>query len=331
MIITQTPLRVSFFGGGTDLPGFFLRHGGAVLSTTIDKYVYIIVKARYDERIVLNYSEREIVQGVDEIRHGIIRECMKLVGIEKGIEITSIADVPSRGSGLGSSSSFTVGLLNALYAYRGDYRSPRDLAETACRVEIELLGEPIGKQDQYAAAFGGFQTYEFRADGAVTVTPVAMDATARRALQGSCFLFYTGQMRKASSVLEEQKARIEQTSESLCRMRDIAAGSGRLFSAGDVVEIGRLLNESWKEKKGLSRGVSSSSLDAWHEKAIAAGAWGGKLLGAGGGGFFLFVAPPEKRQELTRSLDGLRELEFAFCTTGSRIVFHIDDGVGRIF
>jgi D-glycero-alpha-D-manno-heptose-7-phosphate kinase len=327
MIITQTPLRVSFFGGGTDLAGFYEKHGGAVLSSSIDKYIYIIVKPRYDDLIVLNYSEREIVEKVDDIKHNIFREALRFTGVERGVEITSIGDIPSGGSGLGSSSSFTVGLLNALYAYLGNAKGPAELAEAACTIEINILGEPIGKQDQYAAAFGGFKRYLFQRDGSVEVQPLQLGHEAFLALQRSCRMFYTNRARKASSVLSDQKSRIGNTIESLKLLARMAYDSEQDFLRGDVAALGRQLNEAWLEKKKLSSKVSDDGIDAIYDAGMAAGAYGGKLLGAGGGGFFFFLCPLENLVPLREAMGPLRELPITFSRYGTKVMYSFEEKV----
>jgi D-glycero-alpha-D-manno-heptose-7-phosphate kinase len=327
MIITQTPLRVSFFGGGTDLPGFYEKHGGAVLSTTIDKYIYIIVKPRYDDLIVLNYSERESVERVADIRHNIFREALKYTGVDRGVEITSIGDIPSSGSGLGSSSSFTVGLLNALYAYLDDAKGPAELAEAACTIEIGVLGEPIGKQDQYGAAFGGVKRFIFHRNGAVEVQPLHIAHEPLLALQRSCRMFYTNRARKASSVLSDQKARIDDTSDSLKLMAKMAYDADDDFLSGNVAAIGTKLNQAWLEKKKLSNKVSDAGIDSIYDAGIAAGAYGGKLLGAGGGGFFLFLCPPERLADLRKAMGSLKELPITFSHYGTKIMYSFEEKV----
>jgi D-glycero-alpha-D-manno-heptose-7-phosphate kinase len=327
LIITRTPFRVSFFGGGTDLAAFYREHGGAVLSTTIDKFMYIIVKPRYDDLIVLNYSEKEIVDGVDKIRHNIYREALRFTGVTKGVEVTSIADIPSKGSGLGSSSSFTVGLLNALYAFKGEPRGPAELAEDACRIEIDIMGEPIGKQDQYAAAFGGMKRYLFREDGSVGVESISVPQAANLNLQSSCLLFYTNIARKSSDVLSDQNDRIKDSTESLVKLRDYALSMGSVVESGDCRAIGETLNANWAEKRKLSKKVSSPYIDSLYEAGMGAGAYGGKLLGAGGGGFLLFLCPPERKESLRAAMKDLRELPIAFTRYGSQVIFSFEEGV----
>jgi len=327
MIITQTPLRVSFFGGGTDLPDYYLRHGGAVLSTTIDKYIYIVVKPRYDDLVVLNYSERETVERVEDIKHNIFREALRLTGVSRSVEITSIGDIPSSGSGLGSSSAFTVGLVNALAVFKGEPLCQRELAEAACRIEIDILGEPIGKQDQYAAAFGGLKRYRFNTSGEVDVEAVTVGSEAYLALQRACRLYYTNMTRRASTVLSEQKSRIAATAETLGSLASLAESMGAAFERGDIEAIGRALDQNWTEKKKLSGKVTSGEIDEIYRRGLDAGAYGGKLLGAGGGGFFLFVCPPECQARLRTSLSHLRELPVSFTRSGTKVIMNFEEQV----
>nr|ABH02998.1 HddA [Spirochaeta aurantia] len=303
MIISQTPLRVSFFGGGTDIAEFYQQHGGLVLSSTIDKFVYIIVKARYDDRIVLNYSEREVVDSVDDIRHNIFRETLRLVGITGGLEITSIADIPSQGSGLGSSSSFTVGLVNALYAFLGDQKGPREIAEIACRIEIEILKEPIGKQDQYAAAFGGFRSYRFLPTGEVEVKSLAVRDNEKLALEGVCRMFFTGITRKASAVLSDQLKNLSSREAELLAIKQIAETSAHVLERGDARGLGELLDQSWQEKRRISSKISSPEIDGIYSRAMEAGALRGKAPGCRGGGVLLLCSP----QRSTLSVEGCHE------------------------
>jgi D-glycero-alpha-D-manno-heptose-7-phosphate kinase len=330
LVITQTPLRVSFWGGGTDLSDFYTKHGGAVISATIDKYIYLIVKSRYDDSIVLNYSEKETVSEVGKIRHNIFREALKLTGIAGGVEITSIADIPSQGSGLGSSSSFTVGLLNALYAYIGSPKGPAELAELACHIEIDILGEPIGKQDQYAAAFGGFRRYLFLPDGRVQVEPIGISERDIIRIQRACRIFYTGITRNASSVLSEQQKNIGNNIDALLKLKEYAMTADSLLRDADMAAIGRLLNEGWSEKKKLAARVSNAEIDSIYDRAIAAGATGGKLLGAGGGGFYLFVGPGEKLEKLQTALRELSELPFSFTRYGSKVIMNMEENVHQL-
>jgi D-glycero-alpha-D-manno-heptose-7-phosphate kinase len=330
-IVTRTPLRISFTGGGTDLPSFFQKSWGAVFSTAIDKYVYVTVK-RHSElffdrpdrpggvqgRFRLNYSKSEEVDSLEDIKNDIIRESLRLLDIDGPIYISTIGDVPAS-TGLGGSSAFAVGLLNALHAYKGERVSPGQLAEEACRVEIELIGGPIGKQDQYAAAFGGINVFCFKADGAVTVEEQHFTEAQRRELFSSMMLFWTGHQRDANGILQEQKDNTDSELERLCRMRDHARDMQEHVREGrlDAVLMGKLLDAGWQEKRKLASGISNSGIDTWYERAINAGAYGGKLCGAGGGGFLLFVVPPEHREDLRTALGDLKEVPFTYEARGS--------------
>jgi D-glycero-alpha-D-manno-heptose-7-phosphate kinase len=321
MIISGTPLRMSFVGGGSDLPAFYRRQAGAVVSTAIDKFVYITVNAKFDRRIRVSYSRTEDVAAAARVRHPLVRESLGLVGIEGGVEITSIADIPSRGTGLGSSSAFTVGLLHALHAWRGEYRSAERLATAACTIEIERCGEPIGKQDQYAAAYGGFNYMEFLPDERVVVQPILCRSGTRLRLAENLVLFYTGITRAASSILREKQrliAREKSKRAILGRMVELARALRDELQQDNLDAFGEILHENWCLKKQLSRDVSTSRIDAWYAAARAAGATGGKLLGAGAGGFLVFYAARERHEGIVR---GLRRVPFQFEAQGSRIIF----------
>lgn len=321
MIISQTPFRVSLAGGGTDLREFYEHEVGAVLSTTIDKYMYIAVNRRFDDTIRLSYSKTEIVERASQIQHPIVREALALVGIETGIEITSVADVPA-GTGVGSSSSFTVGLLNALYAFRGVHVSAERLARDACLLEIERLGEPIGRQDQYAAAHGGLLFLQFQADDSVRVDPVVCRAETRRELEARLQVFYVGGPRKAASVLTAQKRETRSKLEWLTTMRDLAGQMRDVLVSGQRLHrVGEMLHESWMVKRRLAEGISTPEIDAAYDRARQAGALGGKLLGAGGGGFLLLFVEAQNRERVRAALAPLRELPISLEPQGSRIVF----------
>ena len=325
MIITRTPFRVSFAGGGTDLAAFYRRESGVVVSTAIKKYMYITVNRRFDSSVRVSYSQTEIVGNAQEIRHPIVREALRLVGIDGGIEIVSIADIPA-GTGLGSSSSFTVGLLNALWAYTGKLKSADELAQQACRIEIDILGEPIGKQDQYIAAHGGLRHIRFNPDESVFVNPIICGSRCQKVLEQSLLLLYTGASRDAKSILGEQKANTHKADKfaSLKKMRDLAQETYRCLTGGaSPRELGRLLHEGWLLKKELAGGITNGAIDEYYEKALAAGAYGGKVSGAGGGGFLLLVTPSQKRQSVRRVLSQLQEMEFAFEPEGSKIIYVI--------
>ena len=322
MIISRTPMRISFAGGGTDLNAFYSRHEGAVVSTAINKYVYVTVNRAFDHRIRASYSKTEMVDHVDDIKHNLIREAMKLTGVTEGVEITSIADIPSKGTGLGSSSSYVVGLLNALYAYRGQFQSPKNLAEGACRIEIENLGEPIGKQDQYIAAYGGLQHIRFNSDETVFVDPVICFKKTKTAFQNNLMLFYTNITRRASDILCRQSKKTGARMEALGRMKEISDEINEILRANrDISRIGRLLHENWELKKSLVPGITLDVIDAYYRKAVDAGALGGKLLGAGGGGFLLFYVEEQNRDSVRGALGDLREVYFEFEPQGSKIIY----------
>ncbi len=325
MIITRTPFRISFAGGGTDLAAFYCREPGAVVSTSIKKYMYITVNRRFDSTIRVSYAHTEIVAEVDELKHPIVREALRLTGIKGGIEIVSIADIPA-GTGLGSSSSFTVGLLNALYAYKGLLKSAEELAQRACHIEIDVLGEPIGKQDQYIAAYGGLCHIQFNPDDSVFVNPIICNNSCKERLEQSIMLLYTGESRQANTILAEQNVNTRRADkfDNLKKMRDLAQQTRRCFTdRPDPQELGKLLHAGWLLKKELAGGISNSAIDSCYEKALSAGAYGGKVAGAGGGGFLLLVAPPEKKQAVRQALSNLHEMDFAFEAEGSKIIYVI--------
>ena len=323
MIITQTPLRISFAGGGTDFKGFYQKEYGAVVSTAIDKYIYVIVKERFDDLIRVGYTRTEMVESVDEIKHELVRESMRLVGIKNGIEVSTMADIPSEGSGLGSSSTVTVGLLNALYAHRGEAVTAEQLAREACKIEIEVLGKPIGKQDQYIAAYGGLRHFKFFGNEEVDSTSIAIDEGARQRLCESLLLFYTGVTRKSSSVLTEQKGNIAGKMTLLVEMRDQADELARHLKMGAIVSLGQTLREGWTRKKQLASGISNPQIDELYDLAMSAGAIGGKVTGAGGGGFFLVCTPPENRAAVRKKLSHLRELPINLSRDGSKVIFNV--------
>lgn len=326
MIISKTPLRISFFGGGTDYPDYFKQHGGAVLSTSIDKYVYITVNQPSlisEHRYKATYSKVEHCQTIDEIVHPSIRECLKYLGIVDGIEVHSISDLPAK-TGLGSSSTFTVGLLNALYAYRHQVKSSISLAQEAIFVEQKLIGEKVGVQDQSAAAVGGLNYFEFKQDGSITYKPVVLSKERKQLFKSHLLLFYTGVQRFAEDVLKEQidKTKSGEASKDLSHIRKMVDdGYDILTSSRNLIEFGELLHHAWMLKKNLSSSISSNYLDEMYEMALKAGATGGKLLGAGGGGFFLFFAPPEKHDSIRTALYNFKEIYFDFDNDGSKIIF----------
>jgi D-glycero-alpha-D-manno-heptose-7-phosphate kinase len=323
MIITQTPLRIGLLGGGTDLPSYYLKNGGRVLNCALDKYVYVIVKERFDQDIYVNYSKKEIVSQVADLEHELVREAMLMTGVANGVEITTLADVPSAGSGLGSSSAVTVGLLHALFAYQGRQVTAEELAERACEIEIERCKKPIGKQDQYIAAFGGIRDIRFGPGDTVVAEDVGLATANRRALQEQIMLFYTGITRRADPILAEQNANVEATRPQLDLLRDLAGFAVERLRSGDVDAIGPAIRESWEAKRKLASGVSNDKIDAAVARALEAGAAGVKLTGAGGGGFLVVICPMERQRAVRESLSGLRELPIRLDRLGSRIVFNV--------
>jgi D-glycero-alpha-D-manno-heptose-7-phosphate kinase len=325
MIISKTPCRLSFAGGGSDIESYYRQNGGAVVSVTIDKYVYLTLQQKFDNHIRIGYSRTEEVERVDQIQHPIVRHCLQMLGPSQGIEITSHADIPSRGSGLGSSSSFTVGLLNGLYAYQGRHAAPQDLAEQACHVEIDLCGDPIGKQDQFAAAFGGFRMYHFHPDGSVKVEPLICRAQILEKLQRNLLMFYTGVTRSAGDILKGQTRILgeEETAiQKMDRMVEFAHSLRKELESGNPDGVGEILHESWVLKRSLTTGISNSAIDGWYEAARKAGAIGGKILGAGGGGFLLLYVRRDQQPAVKKALSDLRQIPFSFENEGSKIIFY---------
>lgn len=325
MIISRTPLRMSFVGGGSDMRAFYAHHDGAVLTTTVDKYVFVTVSRKFDDGVRVAYSRTEEVARAAEVEHALVRASLGTLGIEGGVEITTIADVPARGTGLGSSSAFTVGLLNALNAFQGRPVTREYLAAESCRVEIELCGEPLGKQDQYAAAYGGFNLIEFMANEAVRVTPVITPPAILAALQSHLLVFYTGRTRSASALLSDQREAVSGDAvkrAALRRMVELAHGLKAELEAGSIDGFGQIMHENWMLKKSLNSSISDSAIDQWYEAGRRAGATGGKILGAGAGGFLLFVAPPHSHAAITRELAELRAFPMRFEPQGSQIIFY---------
>ena len=324
MIITRAPFRVSFCGGGSDLPSFYEKYGGCVLSTTIRKYMYLTIHNYfYKDQIRLKYSRTETVKSYDEIDHKYFRQCLKDFSV-MGVEISSMADIPS-GTGLGSSSSFTVALLNLLHTYKGEYVSKYKLAKDACEVEIKKLGEPIGKQDQFAAAFGGLKFYEFQPSGFVDVQPIIMKPESYKKLENNILMFYLGGVHSASAILKEQsrnvrtidKAKIQQ------QMCELTRTLKEELQKNNIDAMGELLHENWMLKKLLASGISNPQIDETYKKAMDAGALGGKLLGAGGAGFMIFYVKPEKQENVRNALCDFREMDFEMDNSGASIV-HVD-------
>jgi len=324
MIVSKTPLRMSFVGGGSDLPAFYREEVGAVLSTSIDKYMYICVNRKFDGRIRISYTRTEEVEHWQQVEHPLVREALNLVGIDGGIEIASMADIPSKGSGLGSSSTYTVGLLNVLYAYRNQFASKEKLACQACEIEIDRCGEPIGKQDQYAAAYGGLNLISFHPDDSVSVDPVICKPDLLQQMEDSILVFFTGRTRSASAVLADQSAAMQTTDRRalMRRMVQLAFDMKEQLESGTLDHFGDLLDENWRLKAQLTSGISDPQIDTWYAKGMANGALGGKLLGAGNGGFMMFYAPKERHTEIATALADLESVKFRFDRTGAQIVFY---------
>jgi D-glycero-alpha-D-manno-heptose-7-phosphate kinase len=324
MIISRTPLRISFVGGGSDLPAFYLQDLGAVVSTAINKYIYITVNPKFDHKIRASYSRTEIVDSLDELQHELIREALKLVGIQGAIEITSISDIPSQGTGLGSSSTYTVGLLNALYAYTGRMAGAERLAREACHIEIERCGLPAGKQDQYIAAYGGLKYIRFNPDDSVFTDPIICQPETRQRLQKRLLLLYTGLTRRSSNILTEQAHNTENDLSKRKALREIVSLAAQLREAlhqDDLDGFGEVLHTGWIQKRRLASGITRPCIDQWYETARAHGAIGGKILGAGGGGFLLLYAPAERHQEICQTLPELRPIPFQFEPQGSKLIY----------
>jgi D-glycero-alpha-D-manno-heptose-7-phosphate kinase len=324
MIITKTPLRLSFVGGGSDLPSYYREHGGAVLSTSIDKFVYITLNRRFDDSLRVSYSQTEEVESVGQLRHPLVKTVLMKLGVEGGLEITSIADVPSRGSGLGSSSAFTVGLLHCVYAYKGVYKSRSDLAAEACEVELGILREPIGKQDQYGTALGGVNLLRFNTDDSIHIEPVLAPPGVIESVEQSMIMFYTGITRSASPILKQQAHNLasdRRKLETMHRMVALTETMREELASSNIAAIGEILHESWVMKRSLGEGISTDFIDDCYATARKAGATGGKLLGAGGGGFLVFFAPQERHCDIKRGLAFLRQLDFRFERQGTTVIF----------
>jgi len=322
VIITRTPLRVSFAGGGTDLPGFYRAYGGgAVTSAAIDRYIHVLVNEKFDRSIRVAYSRTENVDRLEDLQHGLVREAMRITGVEDSLEVHTIADIPSEGTGLGSSSTLTVGLLNALYAHRGVLKDPAELAEEACRIEIDRLGGPVGKQDQYIAAFGGIEYFDFRPDDSVRTSPIPLSTTHRLEFSDHLSLFYTGVTRTANGILADQNSRTAANREALERIRELAGAARTAIVRREWSALGAVLDEGWQLKRRLSDGISNPTIDRHYAVAKEAGAYGGKITGAGGGGFLLLLHPPERSRQIAEALSPMRRLPVRLTPEGSRILF----------
>jgi D-glycero-alpha-D-manno-heptose-7-phosphate kinase len=326
VILTRAPLRIPLGGGGTDLPSYYSRYGGFVLSAAINKYVYISVnRPQVDDLIRVKYSKSETVTDLGEVQHDLVREAMRLTGVERGVEIVSMADVPA-GTGMGSSGSFLVALLRALHAFNREHVPPGRLAEEACRVEIDIVGSPVGKQDQYVAAFGGIAAFEIAPGGEVTVTPAKFSNHLLDEMRSSLLLFYTGLQRPSMDILEDQKHDTVGAKDDVVRSLHLIKGLGMeirvALEAGDLSRAGELMDVHWQQKKVRSGKISSPQIDRWYEVARDGGALGGKLIGAGGGGFFLFLCPNSHKGRLRQVMaaEGLREMPFDFDFEGAKVL-----------
>jgi len=326
MILTRAPLRIPLGGGGTDLPSYYSQYGGLVLSAAINKYVYICLnRPQVDDLIRVKYSKSETVENLNEIQHDLVREAMRLTGVERGVEIVSMADVPA-GTGMGSSGSFVVALLRAFHALRREYVPPQQLAEEACRIEIEMAGSPVGKQDQYVAAFGGITCFDISPDGQVAVSRISFGNHQIDELRSNLLLFYTGIQRRAWDILEDQKRDTAQSNpdvvESLHRTKDLGLQIKQALEEGDLGRFGELMDVHWQNKKRRSDKVSDPRIDRWYELARDNGALGGKLIGAGGGGFFLFYCPNSYKGRLRQVMaeEGPREMPFDFDFEGAKVL-----------
>ncbi len=320
MIVIQTPLRISFSGGGTDFEEFYLNGEGAVLSSAINLSVYTIIKERYDDLIYINYSKKEIVNSVDKIEHDLVREAMLMTGINKGVEITTLSDVTSEGSGLGSSSSFTVGLLHALYTYKGELPTAERLASEACKIEIDILKHPIGKQDQYIAAYGNIRFITF--NKVIEVNKVEIPVEVKQLFNRNLMLFHTGVTRKSGTVLESQLNNIKKRRTELNKMKQLAYEARDCLLHGKLDDFGEILHRGWEYKKNLTDKVSNTVIDELYSRGRNAGAIGGKICGAGGGGFLLFYCRPEKQENVRSALNNLTEYMFSLKEDGSKVIFN---------
>lgn len=322
MIIVQTPLRVSFFGGGTDFRSFYCEEGGAVLSSAIDKYIFVTIKKRFDDKLRIGWTRTEMVEEVHEVRHELIREALRLTGVKRGVEITTMGDIPSEGSGLGSSSTVTVGALHAMYLYLSEMVTSERLAREACDIEIDILKKPIGVQDQYIAAYGGLKFMEFQKNGDVDVHRVKIEPDVRRSFNDNLMLFYTGVTRRSSSILDEQQENIYDRKRALRTLRDMAYQARDELQVGNLDAIGYMLDEAWQVKKQLASKISNTEIDEIYNAAIRAGALGGKITGAGGGGFLLIYCPRSRQEAVREALKKLQELPFNLERDGSKIIFN---------
>jgi D-glycero-alpha-D-manno-heptose-7-phosphate kinase len=324
MIITRSPLRISLGGGGTDLPSYYKKHSGFLIAAAIDKYVYITLHQTFQQELIVKYSRMEHVKSIEEVQHPIVREALKLVGVaDPHLEITSMADIPA-GTGLGSSGSFTTALLKALHAYRKNLVHPQQLAEQACHIEIECLQEPVGKQDQYIAAYGGLTCFQFLPNGHVEAHPLKLDPETLYNLEDNLLLFFTGYSRSAGSILkdQDQKSRVSDRdmTDNLHFVKELGYQSQEALEVGDLTKFGDLMNVHWEHKKKRSGGMTNPDIDRWYGIAMDNGALGGKLIGAGGGGFLMFYAADKTKLRHALTREGLREVRFRFDFEGTKVV-----------
>ena len=322
MIIVQTPLRISFFGGGTDFPAYYTEEGGCVLSTAIDKYIFVTIKKRFDDKIRIGYTKTEMVVSIDQIKHELIREALRKTRIDKAVEITTMGDIPSAGSGLGSSSTVTVGALHAMYIYLGQTVVAEQLAREACEIEMDALEKPVGVQDQYIAAYGGLRFIEFRPGGEIHVEKIYLDPTIQRRFAESLLLFYTGKTRQSAKILTEQRENIDQKRQVLCKMKELANAGRVELEEGNLNAFGMLMHENWQLKKKLASRISNGVIDDAYQTARRAGALGGKVTGAGGGGFLLLYCPQGSQDSVRTALHPMRELPVQLEPDGTKVIFN---------
>lgn len=326
MIITRSPLRISLGGGGTDLPSYYEEHTGFLIAAAIDKYVYINLQQTFDNSLLLRYSKMERPETLEQIAHPIIRESLRLVDLpDLHLEIASMADIPA-GTGLGSSGSFTTALLKALHAYNNHTIRPQDLAEQACKIEIDILKEPIGKQDQYIAAFGGLTCFEFFPGGKVTAWPLKISKETLYSLEDNLVLFFTGFSRKASTLLQDQDSKSKNKDPEMINnlhyVKELGLRTQKILESGDLVQFGAIMDEHWQHKRKRSKGMSNPEIDQWYDLALKNGAIGGKLIGAGGGGFLMFYCHDKEKLRSTMTKVGLREVRFRFDFHGTQTMVH---------
>lgn len=323
MIISKTPLRMSFAGGGSDFKEYYQKAYGSVVSTTLNKYIYVTINKKFNDVVRVSYSKTEEVENIENLEHNLVREALRLTGVRKGVDINYISDMlPAReGTGLGASSCLLVGILNALYAYKGQKVSNDRLAKEACKIEIEILGKPIGKQDQYATSFGNLNFIKFNADESVSIEPIICRKETKEELDKKLLLFYTGMSSLSDNVLPEQKEKINVNMNLLDKMVKLSEELRDILNQNDIKEFGNILHQGWLYKQKLASKITNSVINQYYEKARQAGAVGGKILGSGGGGFLLFYCEPENQNKVRQALSNLKETSFGFESEGSKIVY----------